>query len=235
MQDNKSQFQIKLDRLFAYFDVYTEEALAKKLNTTRAAVSQWKYKKRLPEKIRIKYHNIISGKGETINVKNKDIPVIKEGSKVEMGADYIIELQKDKIETQAREIKELKTIVNNLKPKKKPVFHFRSSAEYNADTKTWGKGIVEGDTSMLGYTNDELANLSSQDWKDLYHPSSQIQLDASHMSKPVDYQHTKVDHMMMKAKNGSYKIFNIEAYYNKKEKKVRTYFYWVNGDLNSKN
>ena len=112
MQDNKSQFQKKIDRLFTYFDVYTEEALAKKLHTTRSAVSQWKFKKRLPEKIRIKYNKIIEGKGETINVKNNDIPVFKEDSKVEMGADYIIELQKDKINTQTQEIKDLKEIIH---------------------------------------------------------------------------------------------------------------------------
>ena len=108
MQDNKSQFQKKLDRLFNHFDVYTEEALAKKLHTTRSAVSQWKFKKRLPEKIRIKYNKIIEGKGETINVKNKDIPIVKEDNKVEVGSDYIIELQKDKIDTQKAEIESLK-------------------------------------------------------------------------------------------------------------------------------
>jgi len=172
MQDNKSQFQKKIDRLFTYFDVYTEEALAKKLHTTRSAVSQWKFKKRLPEKIRIKYNKIIEGKGETINVKNKDIPVVKEGSKVEMGADYIIELQKDKIETQAQEIINLKEENNTIKQNTYPIqssewstldFDFFSDVRISflpfkrCVTKMNGDGVNQL-AKRLGLSEDQLLN-----------------------------------------------------------------------------
>ena len=97
-----------------HYKVVSDEDLAKVLYMTQPAITHWK-RRGIPKKVLKRYGEIIDQfeeKGETINVKNKDIPVVKEGSKVEMGADYIIELQKDKIETQAQEIKTLKEIIN---------------------------------------------------------------------------------------------------------------------------
>lgn len=97
-----------------HYKVVSDEELAESLYMTQPAITHWK-RRGIPKKVLKRFANVIEefeGKGETINVKNKDIPVVKEGSKVEMGADYIIELQKDKIETQAKEIKELKELVD---------------------------------------------------------------------------------------------------------------------------
>ena len=100
-----------------HYKVVSDEDLAKVLYMTQPAITHWK-RRGIPKKVLKRYGEIIEqfeGKGETINVKNQDIPVFKEGRKVEVGADYIIELQKDKIETQKKEIESLEEENKDLK------------------------------------------------------------------------------------------------------------------------
>jgi len=96
-----------------HYKVVSDEDLAKVLYMTQPAITHWK-RRGIPKKVLKRYGEIIeqfAGKGETINVKHKDIPVVKEGSKVEVGADYIIALQKDKILMQEKEINELRSVL----------------------------------------------------------------------------------------------------------------------------
>ncbi len=37
-----------------------------------------------------------------------------------------------------------------------------------------------------------------------------------------------------KAKDSSYPMYDVDAYYSDKEGAVRTYYYWVNGDIEAK-
>ena len=37
-----------------------------------------------------------------------------------------------------------------------------------------------------------------------------------------------------KAKDGTYRMYNVEAYWSEKEGVVRSYHYWVNGDIEAK-
>ena len=145
---------------------------------------------------------------------------------------YIIDLQKDKIQYQQQEIERLANIVEKTKStKSKPAFHFKTKCEYDPETKTFGNNIVTGDTSMTGYTEEELSKLTSEEWSLMYHHDSLEILLASIPDDIPDYTHNMWKHILWKAKDGSYRMYNIESYHDKTEGVVRAYYYWVNGDI----
>ena len=98
-------------------------------------------------------------------------------------------------------------------------------------TKVFGKSKVSGDTSMTGYTPQDLSNLSNEDWFQMYHPESANQLVSSIPDEVPDHTHNKFKNILWKAKNGIYRVYNIDSYFDRKEGFARAYYYWVNGDI----
>lgn len=233
MQDKKSDLDRTIYKLYAYFDVYTDTALSEKMSISRSAISQWRYKGVIPKKILSKYDKIISGGKEEIVVEAETIHIEKGEQKVD--ANYIIGLQKEKIEYQKEEINRLNAILQKKQEvKNKPAFHFKTKCEFDPETKTFGNNTVTGDTSMTGYTEEELSNLTSEEWALMYHPDSLEILLASIPDDIPDYTHNKWKHIYWKSKDGSYRMYNIESYHDKNEGVVRAYYYWVNGDIEGK-
>lgn len=126
----------------------------------------------------------------------------------------------------------MNTIVNQQKEtKNKPAFHFKTKVTFDPETKVFGKNQVTGDTSMTGYTPEGLSNLSNEDWFQMYHPESANQLVSAIPAEVPDHTHNKFKNILWKAKNGTYRVYNIESYFDRKEGIVRAYYYWVNGDI----
>ena len=63
----------------------------------------------------------------------------------------------------------------------------------------------------------------------MYHPYSLKILLALIPNDIPDFTHRMWKHILWKNKEGSYSLYNIESYHNKKEGVVRAYYYWVNG------
>jgi len=170
---------------------------------------------------------------EDIELVNKNINIKKEDSVVD--ARYIIDLQKEKIEHQQAEISRLTAIVHKQKEtKNKPAFHFKTKVKFDSKTNTFGQSKVSGDTSMTGYTPQFLSGLTNEQWFAMFHPESANQLVSSIPAEVPDHTHNKFKNLLWKAKDGTYKVYNMESYYDKKEGIVRAYYYWVNGDIEGK-
>ena len=181
-----------------HYKVVSDEDLAKVLYMTQPAITHWK-RRGIPKKVLKRYGEIIEqfeGKGETINVKNKDISVFKEDNKVEMGADYIIELQKDKIDTQTQEIKELKELMKN---KQAESTHWeRLEYDYMCRVTMFRDGIKFGrviesvtdlatQSRILGYSFEELKSIwdcGSRHTTVEGHPIDYKQRNSKRNSKP---------------------------------------------------
>ena len=121
MQEKKSQLDKTIYRLYSYYNVYTDTAVSEKLNISRSAISQWRYKGVIPKKILSKYDQIISGAGEKVVIAEKPIHITKGEEPVEfrqskdstsLDAAYIIDLQRDKIKQQEKEIAMYKDYVD---------------------------------------------------------------------------------------------------------------------------
>jgi len=208
--------------------------VAEHVGVDRAKLANWKNRNNLPYKLQEwycnKYDIQLKDFHEDIELVNKNINIEKEDSVVD--ARYIIDLQKEKIEHQQAEINRLNNIVHKQKEtKNKPAFHFKTKARFDPETKVFGKNKVTGDTSMTGYTREFLSNLEIEEWSAMYHPESLNQLISSIPDEVPDHTHNKWKNILWKAKNGTYRIYNIESYHDKKEGIVRAYYYWVNGDI----
>ena len=230
MQEKKQATDV-IRILQKHFNVYTDGDLADRIGSTRSAISQWKVYDRIPKKILTKYHDLISGDDEEIVVEAETIHITKGEEKVD--ANYIIGLQKEKIEYQNEEINRLNAIVQkqSKKIKNKPAFHFKTKCTYDCENKSFGKNKVTGDTSMTGYTPQFLSDLNNEEWFAMFHPESANQLVSSIPAEVPDHTHNKFKNLLWKAKDGTYKVYNMESYYDKKEGIVRAYYYWVNGDV----
>lgn len=232
MQEKKQATDV-IRILQKHFNVYTDGDLAERIGSTRSAISQWKVYDRIPKKILTKYHDLISGDDEEIVVEAETIHIEKGEQKVD--ANYIIGLQKEKIEYQKAEIDRLNAILKRKqKVKNKPAFHFKTKCTFNPETKSFGNNTVTGDTSMTGYTNEQLSKLSSEAWSLMYHPDSLEVLLASVPNEIPDFTHSMWSNILWKNKEGTYRVYNIESYHDKKEGIVRAYYYWVNGDIEGK-
>ena len=113
MQDkNLNIYKDFISNLKNHLKIYTDDALAKKLNVSPSAVAQW-YKRGVPQRFMIEYDQIISGAGEKVAVDDRPININAGEEKVDVQAKYIIELQKDKIDNQASQIKTLQRDLQN--------------------------------------------------------------------------------------------------------------------------
>ncbi len=229
MQDNKSHYANTINILYNYFQVYTDTALAEKLNTTRSAVAQWRFKKTIPKKILTKYGYIITG------AEKKEKPQTKrKGSSISIDHyEKLIDLQDEKISALKKEIERLCAIVLlHSKDKAKPAFHFKAQCKYDITNNECSENIVSGNTSMTGYTENELSIMSAQKWLNLYHPDSKKDIiRQSEVHHESDLEHNTYNQILWKAKDGVYKMYNIEVSFLRKEGLLRSYYYWVNGDI----
>lgn len=115
MQEKKSELDKTINRLYSYYKVYTDTALSKKMSVSRSAISQWRYKGVIPKKILSKYDQIILGEGEKVVVAEKPIHITKGEEQVDVQASYIIDLQKDKIKAQEKELSNANNTIKLLK------------------------------------------------------------------------------------------------------------------------
>ena len=146
-----------------------------------------------------------------------------------------IKLQEEKIERLDNDIQKLKNIVKAQKSlKNKPAYHFKSKSDYDHTTGIYTNVQIEGDVSMTGFTIDELCNLTTEEWMKMYHPKSFEQLLSSIPEEIPSFSHNIWNHIYWAAKDGAYKMYNIESYHSKEEGVVRAYYYWVNGDIEGK-
>ena len=165
-----------------------------------------------------------------IEITNKNIDIKKEDSVVD--ARYIIDLQKEKIEHQQAEINRLTDIVHKQKEtKNKPAFHFKTKCNYDHKTLSFSNHKVYGDVNMTGFTLGELNNISSEKWTKRFHPNSLQQIMATTNPDPPIFVHNIWKHLYWKGKDDKYLMFNVESYYSRDEKVIRSYYYWVNGDI----
>ena len=173
----------------------------------------------------IQIHHIKQEEDKIMNISQNDkyINVLEEAN----------QYQKEKIKDQKQEISRLNTIVQKQTKnvKNKPAFHFKTKCTYDCETKSFGRNIVTGDTSMTGFTEKELSRLTGEEWSAMYHPDSLETLMSSIPDEVPDHTHNIWKHILWKAKDGSYKVYNIESYHDKTEGIVRAYYYWVNGDV----
>lgn len=163
MQDKKLNiYKDFISKIKNHLKIYTDDALAKKLKVSPSAVAQW-YKRGVPQRFMIEYDQIISGVGEKVVVEDKQIHINKGEQQVD--ASYIIDLQKDKIQSQEKQIKTLK---NALKEKQAESTHWEQ-LEYDFKCnvtlirKGWKFGRVmdsvtnlERQSRILGYTTSEI-------------------------------------------------------------------------------
>ena len=199
--------------------------ISKKTNISRKTLYNWINGGEVRKRSYLKVYNIYK---QNIELTNTDIQLTKEGN---MEAQYIIDLQKEKIEYLEQQLKTVKTL-----PIAKPAYHFKMVSTYKADTDEWLDTEIFGDFSMTGYTYDEIVPIMNEEndnnsWIDRYHPDSKKRLHTQTLKGvKTDYHYLKWEHMMWKAKNGKYECYNIDLVYIRKEQKVTSMFYWVNGD-----
>ena len=208
--------------------------VAEFIGIDRRVLANYKHNKSLPYKLQEwycdRYDVKIKDFHKEIELTNTDIQIKGDDS---MDARYVIDLQRDKIENQQQEINRLTAIVQKQSKnvKNKPAFHFKTKRTYDCETKSFGRNIVTGDTSMTGFTEKELSRLTGEEWSAMYHPDSLETLMSSIPDEVPDHTHNIWKHILWKAKDGSYKVYNIESYHDKTEGIVRAYYYWVNGDV----
>ena len=212
--------------------------VAELLGIDRRILANWKSRESLPTSYQKwycdRYDIKIKDFHKEIKITNTNIQ--KEDSIVD--ARYVIDLQREKIDNQQEEIKRLTAIVQkNKEVKNKPAFHFKTKANWDLETNTFSKYEVTGDTSMTGYSIDELKLTEPDTWLGMFHPDS-LELIIANINQALkdspEFQHTIWKHVYWKAKDGSYRMYNIEAYWDKEEGVVRSYYYWVNGDIEAK-
>ena len=215
MQDNNSLFSNTMRDLYKHFQVYTDTALAEKLGMKRTAIAQWRFKQTVPKKILTKYGHTITGTGE--KVKTLDIPIEQGDSPVD--ANYIIELQKDKIEYLQKELAEKNALIKH-KLKEKPETLDEISDLLNDASKQWSwvfyhtdkpmsctrKGILRNVNpalcKLLGYTEDEMLGKSLLEF---IHPDD-------HKRAIVEIKKsTRNIQLRICKSNGKYCNMNIEA------------------------
>tara|TARA_Y100001972_G_scaffold97856_1_gene120984 strand:+ start:4368 stop:5180 length:813 start_codon:yes stop_codon:yes gene_type:complete len=143
--------------------------------------------------------------------------------------ELLVNLQQEKIELLNKRLEKLKKSIN--KKKIRPIFHFKTEAKYDSVKQRFSPGKVEGDTSMTGYTQEELSKMTPEQWAKLYHKDSLKRLISLKANKPAAYVHFKLKHLMMRTKSNHYQIYNVETYYNVDDGLVRAYYYWIDGDL----
>ena len=202
-----------------------DHQVAELIKVDPAKLANWKSRESLPTSYQKwycdRYDIKIKDFYKEIELTNTNIQ--KEDSIVD--ARYVIDLQREKIDNQQEEIKRLTAIVQrNKEVKNKPAFHFKTKCKYDPETKTFSNNIVTGDTSMTGYTEKELSKFTSEEWALRYHHDSLEILLASIPDDIPDYTHNMWKHILWKAKDNSYKMYNIESYHDKNEGVVRAYY-----------
>ena len=225
-----------ISKLKRHHEVYTDDALAKALSVTQSAIAQWKtrgvpkrilveysailsnediYTDEIPNEILRKYNIKITGTGE--KGKKTDIPIEQGDSPVD--ANYIIELQKDKIEYLQKELAEKNALIKH-KPKERPETLDEVSDMLHDASERWNwvfyktdkpmsctrKGIFRNVNpalcKLLGYSEDEMLGKSLLEF---IHPDD-------HKRAVIEMKKSTRDVKLRICKsNGKYCNMNIEA------------------------
>jgi len=215
MQETKHHiYKDNIIKLKNFLKIYTDDALAKALKISPSAVAQW-YNRGIPQRFMIEYEEIITGTGE--KGKKTDIPIEQGDSPVD--ANYIIELQKDKIEYLQKELAEKNALIKH-KPKERPETLSEISDMLNDASKQWSwvfyhtdkpmsctrKGILRNVNpalcKLLGYSEDEMLGKSLLEF---IHPDDhKVALEEIKKS-------TRNIQLRVCKSNGKYCNMNIEA------------------------
>ena len=215
MQETKHHiYKDNIIKLKNFLKIYTDDALAKALKISPSAVAQW-YNRGIPQRFMIEYEEIITGTGE--KVKTLDIPIEQGDSPVD--ANYIIELQKDKIEYLQKELAEKNALIKH-KPKERPETLDEVSDMLHDASERWNwvfyktdkpmsctrKGIFRNVNpalcKLLGYSEDEMLGKSLLEF---IHPDD-------HKRAVIEMKKSTRDVKLRICKsNGKYCNMNIEA------------------------
>jgi len=209
----------------------TQKELAEKLGVSPGAIHKYENNQMQPTLRTVaKIENYINEN----KLKMNDSHIKKENEIME---NLVITAQARTLELLEDKIKYLEKQLENKNSKyAKPAYHFKMESKYIAKTDEWLDTDIFGDFSMTGFTYDEMVPLMNEEndkdsWLKRYHPDSQRRLNRQTLKGVrTDYHHLTWEHMMWKAKNGQYKCYNIDLFYNRKKQKVTSLFYWVNGD-----
>jgi len=229
----------KYSRLFKMVRMelrFTQKDLADQLQINVGSVYKYENEKMMPgARVLEKMYKLCKSKNlsEPLGLLDQQYNIHQRKGDSDMDYRYLSDLQKEKIQHQEDEINRLTKIVENYTTDK-PAFHFKTKAKYNQKTNTFGKSEVTGDVSMTGYTKEYLSNLKADEWFSMYHPESANVLVKSVPNKLPDYTHNMFNNILWKSKVGKYRVYNIETYFDKNEGIVRSYYYWVNGDIEAK-
>ena len=85
----------QIDELKRHFKAFSDTDLAEKLGGTRSAISQWRFKKKIPKAILIKYADVFA-KPKNASMKSKNEQIISLQEQVIELQQKIIKLQKNK-------------------------------------------------------------------------------------------------------------------------------------------
>lgn len=157
---NTSNPEKFIELLKSYFKLRTDEDLAVKLDMTQPAITHWR-RRGIPKKVLRKYEQIISGAGEE-RVHTENQTTKKDVNKMD---DFALELARDKIESQKKEIQMYKEALQ----KKQAESTYWDGVEYDfiTEVKLKRRGFKLGRTvtsvsnldiqaKMLGYNENEL-------------------------------------------------------------------------------
>ena len=177
-----------IKKLKSHFGVFTDTALADKLNVSQPTIASWKNRK-IPNHILMQYATILGdlvqadsdmvanrepktvsgvrgnavGVQEQVVVENQPIHITKGEEQVD--ASYIIDLQKDKIEHQAIEIKTLKDALQKKQAEsvhwEELPYDFISGVTLKRKGLKIGRTVdlitgIERQSEILGYSISEL-------------------------------------------------------------------------------
>ena len=85
----------QIDELKRHFKAFSDTDLAEKLGTTYRAIAQWKWKKKIPKWVLLRYADVFKKpKNDSMKSKNEQIIALQE-QVIELQQE-IIRLQKDK-------------------------------------------------------------------------------------------------------------------------------------------
>lgn len=197
--------QFILNKIKLEQEIYSDAELAKIFDVSPAAVSNWKARKRMPMSIIQKYCKTYNTsvvdyieekssedgflkvyKKDNIKIKNKKITIKDSEEKMNVDSQYIIDLQKDKIEQQQRELVMLKNVIESQPLQKMKFDDVQADMETTVEMKNIFslKPIERKISNIKGLSIlGENLNISPEDLRSQYFSENKWHITNEH---PVD-------------------------------------------------
>ena len=197
--------QFILNKIKLEQEIYSDAELAKIFDVSPAAVSNWKARKRMPMSIIQKYCKTYNTsvvdyieekssedgflkvyKKDNIKIKNKKITIKDSEEKMNVDSQYIIDLQKDKIEQQQRELVILKNLIESQPLQKMKFDDVQADMETTVEMKNIFslKPIERRIYNIKGLSLlSEKLNISPEDLRNQYFSENKWHITNEH---PVD-------------------------------------------------